>query len=226
MSNTNQNKTDNLSTGAAKKRNFIAENQKSLFLILSGVVVLVFLYIGYQQFYLAPRESKAADQMYRAELYATVDSMRNRAIEGDGSYPGFKEISEAYDNTKSANIANAYLGGLYLREGKYQEAIQNLEKFSDTGSQLLDALVVGMIGDAYSELKDYKNAATFYKKAADKNANSFTSPLMLKKLGLVYEAQNEYKSALDAYKQIKSNYPESQESTIIDSYIGRVEAKL
>ena len=217
---------ENLSTGAAKKRNFIAENQRSLFFILGGIVVLVVLYIGYQQFYLAPREGKAADQMYRAELYATVDSMRNRAIEGDGSFPGFKEIASAYDNTKSANIANAYLGGLYLREGKFQEAISALEKYSETGSDLLDPLVIGMIGDAYSELKDYKNAANYYKKAADKNKNSFTSPLMLKKLGLVYEAQNEYTSALEAYKQIKANYPESQEASMVDAYIGRVEAKL
>src|SRR5690554_4639968 len=94
---------------------FILENQKSLVFILGAIVVLILLYIGYQRFYLAPRAETAADQLFKAETYATVDSLQQRAIDGDGSYPGFKEIAEEYENTKSANIANAYLGGLYLR---------------------------------------------------------------------------------------------------------------
>ncbi|GGG75433.1 hypothetical protein GCM10007415_03880 [Parapedobacter pyrenivorans] len=205
---------------------FILENQKSLVFIVGGIVVLILLYIGYQRFYLAPRAETAADQLFKAETYASIDSLQQRAIDGDGSYPGFKEIADEYDNTKSANIANAYLGGLYLRQGNYQEAVAALEKYTSTGSIVLDPLVIGLLGDAYSELKDYKKAASFYKKAADKNSNTFTSPLLLKKLGLVYEAQNDFKQALDAYKRIQSDFPESHEATSIESYIARAEAQL
>src|SRR5690606_2355294 len=116
--------------------------------------------------------------MFKAEEYAAIDSLRAKAIAGDGSFSGFEEIANEYNNTKSANIANAYLGGLYLREGKFQEAINSLEKYSETGSQILDPLVLGMMGDAYSELNDYDKAINYYKKAADKNKNSFTAPLM------------------------------------------------
>ncbi len=227
MSSNQKHKT---SAGTPPKRqesnNFIRENQKSLTFIIGGIVVLVLLYVGYQRFYLAPRAVTAADQLFKAEMYATVDSLQQRAIDGDGSYPGFKEISDEYENTKSANIANAYLGGLYLRQGKYQEAIEALEKYSNTGSTVLDPLVIGLLGDAHSELKDYKKAASYYKKAAEKNANTFTSPLLLKKLGLVYEAQNDFKQALEAYKQIQSDFPESHEATSIESYIARAEARL
>ncbi|WP_257668869.1 tetratricopeptide repeat protein [Parapedobacter tibetensis] len=205
---------------------FIQENQKSLAFIIGGIVVLLLLYIGYQRFYLAPRATTAADQLFKAETYATIDSLQQRAIDGDGSYPGFKEIAGEYENTKSANIANAYLGGLYLRQGNYQEAVNALEKYSNTGSTVLDPLVIGLLGDAYSELKDYKKAASYYKKAADKNSNTFTSPLLLKKLGLVYEAQNDFKQALEAYKRIQSDFPESHEATSIESYIARAEAQL
>ncbi|GGC23069.1 hypothetical protein GCM10011386_13710 [Parapedobacter defluvii] len=211
---------------AKKSGNFILENQKSLVFIVGGILVLVLLYIGYQRFYLAPRAETAADQLFKAETYASVDSLQQRAIDGDGSYPGFKEIADEYENTKSANIANAYLGGLYLRQGKYQEAINALEKYSNTGSVVLDPLVIGLLGDAYSELKDYKKAASYYKKAAEKNSNTFTSPLLLKKLGLVYEAQNDFKQALEAYKRIQSDFPESQEASSIESYIARAEARL
>ena len=51
-------------------------------------------------------------------------------------------------------------------------------------------------------------------------------PFYLKKLGLVYEAANDYKSADDAYKKIKSDYPESTQAQNIDEYITRAEAKL
>lgn len=205
---------------------FVQENQKSLVFIVGGIVVLILLYIGYQRFYLAPRAETAADQLFKAENYATIDSLQQRAIDGDGSYPGFKEIADEYENTKSANIANAYLGGLYLRQGKYREAINALEQYSNTGSILLDPLVIGLLGDAYSELKDYKKAASYYKKAVEKNANNFTSPLLLKKLGLVAEAQNDFRQALEAYKRIQSDFPESHEASSVESYIARAEAQL
>jgi len=211
---------------ASKKSGFIEENQKSLGFILVGIIVLVLLYFGYQQFYLSPRAEKAAAEMFKAEEYAAIDSLRAKAIAGDGSFSGFEEIAKEYNNTKSANIANAYLGGLYLREGKFQEAINSLEKYSETGSQILDPLVLGMMGDAYSELNDYDKAINYYKKAADKNKNSFTAPLMLKKLGLVYEAQNNNQAALDAYKKIVSDFPNSQEANAVQALIARVEAKL
>lgn len=217
--------TTPLSSGS-KKGNFIVDNQKSLVFIVGGIVVLILLYVGYQQLYLGPRAKSAEDQIYRAQTYAAIDSLQQRAIEGDGSFPGFKEIAAEYNNTKSANVANAYLGGLYLRQGQFQEAINALEKYSATGSQILDPLVIGMIGDAYSELKDYKKATSYYKSASEKNKNSFTSPLMLKKLGLVYEAQNDFKQALDAYKKIRSEYPTSFEATNIEAYIARVDARL
>ncbi|WP_159637025.1 tetratricopeptide repeat protein [Sphingobacterium composti Ten et al. 2007 non Yoo et al. 2007] len=215
---TNINSTD-------QKGSFFQDNQKSLLFILGAVVVLILLYIGYQKLYLAPRAETAADAMYQAEEYVLIDSLQKKAIEGDGSFTGLKEIADEYSNTPSANIANAYLGGLYLREGNFQEAINYLKKYSDTGSEILDPLVVGLIGDAYSDSHDYKNAADYYQKAVGKSKNSYTTPLFLKKLGLVYEQLNEYKKAEEAYQRIKTDFPQSAEASTIDGPLARVQAK-
>lgn len=220
MSNQNDNVTKTDKTGA-----FVLENQKSLAIIVGAIVALILLYFGYQKFYLAPRAAEAANEMYKAEEYLAVDSLKDRAIKGDGSYPGFEKIADEYSSTKSANLANAYLGGLYLQKGEFQKAAEVLSNYSNTGSPVIDPMVQGMLGDAYSELKDYKKAITYYKKAADKNENSFTSALFLKKLGLVYEQEKDSKSALEAYKKIKTDYPESYEASVIDAYIARVEAQ-
>ena len=83
-------KNINTTEGTEKKGGFIQENAKSLTFILGGVLVLILLYVGYQQLYLSPRATTAADQIYKAQQYATIDSLQQKAIDGDGSFPGFK----------------------------------------------------------------------------------------------------------------------------------------
>ena len=77
-----------------------------------------------------------------------------------------------------------------------------------------------------SELKAFKQAATYYKKAVDKSTNKFTSPMFLKKLGLVNENLKDFKGAESAYSKIKSQFPESQEAQMIDAYIARANAQI
>jgi tetratricopeptide (TPR) repeat protein len=206
-----------------RKGSFLEENSKSLLFIAGAIVVLIAIYFWYQNVYLKNRAEEASAKMYKAEQYiGGPDSLANKAINGEGGYPGLEKIAEEYDNTKSANLANLYLGGIYLRKGEYKKAIEVLGKYAETGSAVADPLALGLLGDAYSELKDYKQAATYYKKAADKASNKFTSPMFLKKLGLVYENTKDFKGAEEAYTKIKTQYPDSQEAAMIDEYIARV----
>ncbi|MES2376437.1 MAG: tetratricopeptide repeat protein [Bacteroidota bacterium] len=213
-------KDDNL----AQVSKFTRENQKSLIFIASAIVAMILVYVLYQKLYLAPREAKAADQMAMAQdFWAKKDW--DKAIKGDAGYPGFEKIVTEYSNTKSANLACYYLGVAYLNKGEYRKAIENLNNYRGD-DVMVAAEAYGSTGDAYVELKDYSNAASYFKKAVDKASNNFLSPLYLKKLGLVYEAQNDNKAAVDAYKSIKKDYPTSTEAQSIDEYIARVEAKL
>ena len=209
-----------------RKGSFLEENSKSLLFIAGAVVVLIAIFFWYQNVYLKGRAEEASARMYKAEQYVGVDSLANKAINGDSGYPGFEKIADEYNNTKSANLANLYLGGIYLRKGEYKKATEALGKYAETGSPVADPLALGMLGDAYSELKDYKQAITYYKKAADKSSNKFTSPLFLKKLGLVYENQKDFASAEEAYTKIKTQYPSSQEAAMIDEYIARASAQV
>jgi tetratricopeptide (TPR) repeat protein len=204
--------------------NFVQDNQKSLIFIAGAIIAMVVIYFGYQKMYLAPREEKAANQMYVAQdFWAKKDW--DKAIKGDAGYPGFEKIISDYSNTKAANLAYFYLGVAYLNKGEYRKAIDNLTNYRG-GDSMIAAEALGSTGDAYTELKDFDKASTYFKKAADKASNKFLSPFYLKKLGLVYEAQNDNKSADETYKKIKSDYPESAEAQSIDAYIARVNTKL
>ena len=218
--------TEKETTQPVRKGSFLQENTKSLLFIAGAIVLLIGIYIWYQNVYLKGRAEEASAKIYKAERFIGVDSLATKALNGEGGYPGLETIAKEYANTKSANLANLYLGGIYLRKGDYQKAVTALGSYSETGSIVIDPLALGLLGDAYSELKDYKQAATYYKKAADKASNKFTSPMFLKKLGLVNETLKDFKGAQDAYTKIKTQYPESQEAVLIDAYIGRAEAQV
>lgn len=208
----------------AQTSKFVQENQKSLIFIGAAIVAMIVIYIAYQKLYIGPREVTAENQMHVAQDFWEKKEW-DKAIKGDAGYPGFEKIINDYSNTKSANLAYFYLGTAYLNKGEYRKAIDNLTNYR--GSDLMIAAeALGNTGDAYVELKDYDKAETYFKKAADKAKNKFLTPLYLKKLGLLYEAKNDYKSADDAYKQIKTDYPESIQASNIDEYIARAEAKL
>src|SRR5690606_11291647 len=112
-----------------KAEGFDSENRKSLLVIGSTIVSLVLLYFAYQQFVVAPHEKEASSQMFMAERYFEMDSL-NKAINGDGNFMGFAEIADEYSGTKSGNLANYYLGMIYIRQGNYEQAIEVLEDFS------------------------------------------------------------------------------------------------
>jgi len=203
---------------------FVRENQKSLMFIGGAIIAMILIYFAYQKFYIGPREITASNQMHVAQdFWAKKDW--DKAIKGDAGYPGFEKIISDYSNTKAANLAYFYLGTAYLNKGEFRKAIDNLTDYHGDDT-MVAAEALGGAGDAYVELKNYDQAETYFKKAADKANNKFLSPFYLKKLGLVYEAENNYKSADETYKKIKSDYVTSAEAQNIDEYISRAEAKL
>jgi tetratricopeptide (TPR) repeat protein len=207
-----------------KSGSFVLENQKSLLFIIAAVVIMAAGYFIYLKVYLAPREVTAANQMHVAQDFWEKKDW-DKAINGDAGYPGFQKILSDYSNTKAANLAYFYLGVAYLNKGEYSKAVENLTSYHGDDS-MVAAEALGSTGDAYVELKDYSNAETYFKKAVDKSKNKFLSPMYLKKLGLVYEAEKDYKSADETYKKIKTDYFGSTEAQNIDEYIARAEAQV
>lgn len=214
----------NLLEQYSKAEKFVTENKKSLGIILGSAAVLVLLYFGYQRFYLAPREQEAAAQMYVAEKYFETDSL-DKALNGDGNFPGFITIADEYSGTKAGNLANYYLGICYLKKGKFEEAIDALENY-DGEDILISTIALGAIGDAYSEMNNQEKAIEYYEKATESNPNRLTTPIYLMRLANIYENMNDNSKALDAYTKIKKEFSDSQENRDIDKYIARVQAKL
>ncbi len=207
-----------------KTEQYIEENQKSLTIIVVAIVVVVLGYLGYRNLYVAPLEQEARSQIFMAERYFERDSFYI-ALYGDGNYPGFIDIIEDYSVTRVANLARYYAGISYLRLEEYQNAIDYLTSF-DSRDQLVSSVALGAVGDAWVELGELERAASFYVKAARRRPNQFTSPIFWMKAGQVYEELGKYSRALEAYENIRDEYPETTEGRQVEKYIARVQLKM
>lgn len=213
-----------LESALTKTERFIEENQKPITYAVGALILVVVAYLGFDKFYLEPREQEAQSQMFMAESYFEKDSF-NLAINGDGNYLGFLDIIDDYGMTKSANLANYYTGISYLYLGQHEDALDYLNDF-DTKDLLLGPVAEGAKGDAELELGNTDAALKHYRKAYTMNDNELTSPVYMMKAATLLESVDELGDALAIYKEIKEKYPDSNEGRNIEKYISRVEIKL
>ena len=203
----------------SKTELFVEEHKKNITIILAAIVIIVGGYFAYKYLYIAGEEESASKEMFKAEQYFNQENF-DKAINGDGNAIGFSQIVEDYSITPSGNLAQYYLGISLLRTGKFEEAIEHLEEFSSK-DQIVGPQATAAIGDAYMELHKVDEAITFYLKAAEQNANSFNTPLFLKKAALANEDKASYPVAVQLYERIKNEYPETETAREMDKYIAR-----
>lgn len=209
----------NVEQTLTRTEQFLEENYKTLLTVLGVVVVIVGL-VWLGKLYLSKRNDEAQSQIYQAEKYLEMDSLK-LALNGDGNYLGFIDIADSYKFTKTGNLANYGAGICYLHLGEYQSAIDYLNKYSKE-DKVIGSLALGATGDALVELGDLEMGISKYLEAADYAGNSFNTPLFLMKAGEIYEQTEKYTEALKLYERIQSEYPESTEGSSIEKYIARV----
>lgn len=215
---------ETLENALTRTEQYIENNQKSLTIIVLAIVVIVGVFLGYRKLYIAPMEKEAQTQIFAAEQYFEADSFQ-LALYGDGNYLGFVDVIDSYGVTKVGNLARYYAGISYRELGEYQEAINNLKRFSPK-DKMIGSIAYGAIADCYVELGKVDAAAKQYLKAAQYGKNDFSSPIMLMKAGITFEEVGNFTQALKAYETIKKDYPKSTEARDIDKYIARVKLSL
>ena len=203
-----------------KTEQFLENHLNMVLYIIGGVVVVVLAALAVHKYYISPKSVEAQEEMYGAQNYFSLDSF-NLALNGDGVSLGFLDIIDNYGSTKAGNLAEYYAGISYLHMGEYELAIDYLKKFK-TDDILVAPLAEAAIGDAHVELKEYNKAVSAYNKALSMNDNGFTTPSVLTKLGLVYEAMGEKDKALSTYEKIKKDFPTSTDAASIEKSIARL----
>jgi predicted negative regulator of RcsB-dependent stress response len=199
---------------------FFEKNKMAIAIIVGAVVVIVGGFFAYTKLYAAPREEQAQSEMFQAQYYLEKDSF-NLALNGDSVSKGFLAIIDEYSGTDAANLAKHCAGICYLNQGKFDDALAQLDDYSNSGDLFVDAQNIGLQGDAHMEKGDVDEAIELYKKAADKSDNDFTAPIFLMKAAGALEDKKDYKGALELYERLRDNYSLSREGQEIEKHISR-----
>jgi TolA-binding protein len=191
------------------------EKNKNIFTYVGGGLLLAALaFVGYK-WYAGQQDTEGQAALFPLVAKFEADSTKNLAKD-------LVKIADEYGMSKAGNLAHFYAGVASLKEGKYDQAIEQLKGFASS-DLLVQARAYALLGDAYSEKKDYAEAAEFYKKAAEYKPNKFFTPNYLIKLATAYEAAKENDKALEAYSTIVEKYEDSQEAAQAKKYKSKLE---
>lgn len=186
--------------------------------VVGIVVAIVLLFLAYKNFISTPKNEASKAEVAKGIMLMESDSL-NAAIEE------LEYVASQYSGYDGGHQANYLLGGIFLKQGRYEDALNAFGKvkFNDT---YLMALTYGAQGDCYSELGDYAKAASLYIKAAKHQDNNLTTPEFLFKAGINAEEAGDFAKATDFYKEIKDKYSTFANQKNIEKFITRASAKI
>lgn len=205
----------------SKAEGFLKSNQKMLIGIAGAIVVAILGFFAYN-YWMDTQNQEAQAAMVDATFAYESDSL-SQALNGVGGGDGMLAIAENYGSTKAGNLARFYAGTALIKQGKFDEAIDQLNDFSSKDLVLQGKAYV-LIGDAYMEMGDASEAADYYKKAASYQSNKFLTPGYLMKLALAQETAGDNAAAINTYEALIQDYPASTETINAKKYKAMLEA--
>lgn len=214
---------ENLQQEFGKAENFVKSNKNILTYIVGAIAVAAAAYLAYN-YWNTSQDEEAQAALFRSHNAFETDSLA-KALKGTAAAPGLLQVADEYGSTDAGNVANFIAGVAFLKQGKYDDAIARLEKFSSS-DLLVQARAYSLIGDAYMEKKNPAEAVSFYKKAVDYKANKSFTPIYMNKLAIAQEAAKDNNSALETINSLIEKYPTSQEAAMAKRSKSKLEGSL
>ncbi len=215
---------------ASKTEDFVAKNQKYIFIIIGVVALVVLGSLGYKEFIAKPKQLNAMNDMFQAQKYfdqavtngTAKDSLYNLALNGGEGKFGMLDVIEEYSGTAAANLASYYAGTAYLRLKDYKNAVEHLSAFK-SDDEVLAPIAKGNIGDAFVQLNQPEDALGYYEEAVKMRNNEYTTPMYLYKAGTTALELGKADKALTYFKRIKEEFSNSTEASTVDVFIGKAQ---
>ncbi len=203
-------------TGLEQK---VENNHKIIVWACVLVAAVVLLVLGYIYGIRQPGIQSANDAVGQADitLLAGNDSL---------ALAQYQQVADehGYDAGNRAKLNAAIL--LY-RQGKYQEAIDYLKDYS-VKENVIGAAAKSLEGDCHVNLKQYPEAISCFKEAAEiSDNNPHLTPYFLMKEATVQRELKDYAAEAALYKTIIEDYPQYAVDQQIDfeKYLKRAEAQ-
>ncbi|MDE5942340.1 MAG: tetratricopeptide repeat protein [Muribaculaceae bacterium] len=177
----------------------VQDNKKGLVIGSLVVVAVAVIVLAYVYFFRNPGIQKANDQIGAADIELalgndSVAAAQYMALADNGSY----------DAANRAALESAIL--LY-KDGKYEEALRYVEKYS-ADDDVIGAGAYSLKGDCLVNLDRLPEAAKAFQEAIrTSDHNPAYTPFFMMKLARVYRAQSNFADEAGVYEDMMKNYP-------------------
>jgi tetratricopeptide (TPR) repeat protein len=199
------------------------EKKKLVRWVMIGIVVVVagILIINTNR---SANEARAAADLGKVFSYVDREDFET-ALNGvpERNIPGLISIVENYGGTPSGDLARYYAATSLFRLGRYEEALNYFEDFSGTGDFLKVARLSGL-GACYEAMGNHASAAEQFERAALLVGTDAAVPENLFHAARNYAAAGQKEKAIELYRKLKEDHPNSTFGREADRFISQLSA--
>lgn len=237
---------DELITSTWSIFKFLSDNLKAVVIVASLVGIVVLSYTGWG-IYKRQRDQKAGDAYYSAMkvFQAKVDpagtapgTFKTDDERSRAAIAKFTELSKTFKGSKFEEVALLYSANIYLNLKEFDKAIEtynkmlfkieredsklhgNINEIRVSPGIVRDSALYGL-AYAHEQKGDLKNAIEF-QTSLTSSKDSHLREMGLASLGRLYEKSGDKAKALETYKKIISEYPESSNLSSVKEKIERL----
>lgn len=201
---------DEFQTFSARAIRFVVDNQRPVFGILIGVVVVVLAFAGFRYFSnLSERKAYAMFEQGRMH-YMAENSQDKKTPAQEKAAEQFEKVITKYPSTDAARFSLLVYADMSYHNGDYQRAIELYQKAFDafSGEGSIQKLIWNGLAYAYEAQKDYKAAAEYFQRITE-TQDKFIKGDACYNLGRIMDTMNHQDKALEAYNKVVQAHPDS-----------------
>lgn len=201
---------DEFLTFSGKAIQFVANNQRLVLGVLTGVVVIVLAFAGFGYFSkLSERRAYAMFEQGRSHYLAEISGGKAPLSQKEAGEQ-FEEVLRKYPSTNAARLTLLVYADMSYHRRDYQKAIELYQKALSafSGDDAIKKLIWNGLAHSYEAKKAYQSAAEYFRKITESQDN-FMKGDAYYNLARMMEALNHQEKALEAYKKVIEAHPDS-----------------
>lgn len=189
-----------------------------------GVAFLLLLLAVPGYIYYHQQQEQEANQKLGQILSVYEQENFQQALDGTNNRAGLLTIADDYGNTDAGNLATFYAANALYQLEEYDRALTYFQRF-EKGQDFLGASAYAAQAAIHENKGNFQRAGELYEEAAVQYQNKLTAPRYLLNAGEAYEEAGQLQAAVEAYRQISDEYPESDQASTAERYMARAQVQ-
>lgn len=216
-------KEDKLVTTYFEATTWYQTNKKIVNGVLTGMVVLAIVIVAYAN-NVSSNNQKATADLGKVLVYFD-QAKYNVAINGNlqENVRGLQAIVDDYGSTKAGQLGKFYLADSYFAQGDHDKALKYYLDV-DVKDDLVSASALAGAAACYEVKGDHEKAASTYEKAAFRSAKDINAAENMFHAGQNYMLAGKKDKAVELFKKLKKDFPNSLVARDIDRWIAEASA--